>query len=525
VYVGRCDAILSPRVAFVHRPPHPTGPHAMTTALRLTAARTALACLLAGGLSAAAGLAAPARGHEVPARVTVHAFVKPDGQRLLVLLRVPLEAMRDIEFALYGPGYLDVAGTTPQLAGAARVWILDYLEIYEDGRRLEAGDVARVRISLPSDRSFTSWDAALAHVHAAPIADDVQLPWNQALFDVLLEYPIASPQSQFTVRPLLAHLGLTTVTVLRFVPRDGVERVFQYTGDPGLVRLEPRWHHASLHFVKLGFRHILGGIDHLLFILCLVIPFRKLRSLVLIVTAFTVAHSITLIAAALGVVPAALWFAPLIETLTAASIVYMALENIVGARLGRRWAIAFAFGLVHGFGFSFVLRESLQFAGGHLIASLLAFNIGVELGQVLVLLLLVPALNALYAWLERGREPVAAGAALPRVQTEARMTTERMTAGRMTTERVGVVILSAIVAHTAWHWMAERWGELRQYSFAWPAADAALVADVLRALMLLVIAAGAAWLMHGLARRLVRGPVDVRTGVADATPVGDVSSV
>ena len=81
--------------------------------------------------------------------------------------------------------------------------------------------------------------------------------------------------------------------------------------------------------------HILEGTDHLLFLLCLVIPFRRLRPLVVIVTSFTVAHSITLIASAFGFGPDALWFPPLIETLIAVSIVYMALENIVYAALGR----------------------------------------------------------------------------------------------------------------------------------------------------------------------------------------------
>ena len=98
--------------------------------------------------------------------------------------------------------------------------------------------------------------------------------------------------------------------------------------------------------MKLGFFHILDGADHLLFLGCLVIPFRRLRSLIAVVTAFTVAHSITLIASAYNFAPDALWFPPLIETLIATSIVYMALENIVGPRLERRWRIAFLFGLV-----------------------------------------------------------------------------------------------------------------------------------------------------------------------------------
>src|SRR4029078_11504698 len=135
------------------------------------------------------------------------------------------------------------------------------------------------------------------------------------------------------------------------------ERAFEFTGNPGLVRLDPRWHQAALRFVRLGIGHILDGTAHLLFLACLVIPFRRIRPLVVIVTAFTLAHSLTLIAAASGFVPDALWFTPLIETLIAASILYMALENIVGVNsLQRRWALAFGFGLVHGFGFSFALR-------------------------------------------------------------------------------------------------------------------------------------------------------------------------
>src|SRR5439155_21215780 len=143
---------------------------------------------------------------------------------------------------------------------------------------------------------------------------------------------------------------------------------------------------------QLGFAHILDGIDHLLFIICLVIPFRKVRPLIVIITSFTVAHSITLIASAAGYAPSALWFPPLIEVLIALSIVYMALENIVGARLERRWLIAFGFGLVHGFGFAFALRQSLQFAGSHLATSLVSFNVGVEIGQLFVLAIALPVL-------------------------------------------------------------------------------------------------------------------------------------
>ena len=122
----------------------------------------------------------------------------------------------------------------------------------------------------------------------------------------------------------------------------------------------------------------MGGFDHLLFIFCLAIPVRRWRALAAIVTAFTAAHSITIVASAYGFAPTGDWFPPLVESLIALSIVYMALENILGKpeRLRHRWMLAFGFGLVHGFAFSFALSESLQFAGSHLITSLAAFNIG-----------------------------------------------------------------------------------------------------------------------------------------------------
>jgi uncharacterized membrane-anchored protein YitT (DUF2179 family) len=256
---------------------------------------------------------------------------------------------------------------------------------------------------------------------------------------------------------------------LRFLPPNGAVRALEYTGDPGLVRLDPRWYQAAFRFVDLGFHHILDGTDHLLFLFCLVIPFRKLRALIPIVTAFTVAHSITLIASAYNLAPDALWFPPLIETLIAASIVYMALENIVGAAtVHRRWIIAFCFGLVHGFGFSFVLRETLQFAGTHMLASLLSFNIGVELGQLLVLILMIPALEFLFR--------------------------------RVVAERMGVIVLSAIVAHTAWHWMIDRYAVFRQFNITMPEFNQQFVMTLLHWAMAIVAIALLLWIVSTLLR-------------------------
>ena len=413
-----------------------------------------------------------ALAHDIPSDVTVQAFVKPSGEHMQLLVRAPLMAMRDIEFPERGPGYLDLARVDTSLREAATLWISGAIEVYEGDARLPNPRVVETRVSLQSDRSFSSYEDALAHLTGPGLAKDTQVYWDQAMLDVLFEYPIHSDQSRFSIHPGLGRLGEHVVIVLRFLPPGGAVRAFEFLGDPGLVRLDPQWYQAALRFVKLGFFHILDGTDHLLFLFCLVIPFRRLRGLIPVVTAFTVAHSITLIASAYNFAPNSLWFPPLIEMLIAISIVYMALENIVGATgVQHRWMIAFGFGLVHGFGFSFVLRQTLQFAGSHLLTSLLSFNIGVELGQLLMLILFIPALELLFRF--------------------------------VVAERMGTIILSALVAHTAWHWMTERANVLRQYRFQWPTVSAAVLASSVRWMMLIVILSGLVWLVFGVLRRLV----------------------
>ena len=412
-----------------------------------------------------------APAHDIPNDLTIHAFVKPAGGRLQLLVRVPLKAIRDLEFPEWRRGYLDVEKLAVKLPDAATLWISNFVEIYEEDTRLPKPRLAATKVSLESDTSFASFEEALAHITGPGLTNNANVVWNQVLFDVLLEYPIHSDRSRFSIRPGLERLAARVVTVLRFLPPGGAERAYQFLGDPGRVPLDPRWHQVAWRFVEMGFFHILDGTDHLLFLVCLVIPLRRLRPLILVVTAFTVAHSFTLIASAYNFAPNALWFPPLIETLIAISIVYMALENIVWAgTAGRRWIIAFGFGLVHGFGFSFALRENLQFAGSHLLTSLVSFNIGVELGQLLALLLLIPLLEALFRF--------------------------------VVAERMGTIILSALVAHTGWHWMIERASRLRQFKFEWPVQDAASLASAMRWLMWIVILAGLVYAVRSVRERV-----------------------
>ena len=145
-------------------------------------------------------------------------------------------------------------------------------------------------------------------------------------------------------------------------------------------------------FVLLGVEHILSGYDHLLFLVALLLSGGTLLALLKIVTAFTVAHSVTLSLAVLDLVALP---DRLVEAVIALSIAFVAAENLAPRpAVGRRWLVSFAFGLVHGFGFSSALRE-LGLGRENLVVSLLSFNVGVELGQALVIAALLPLLALL----------------------------------------------------------------------------------------------------------------------------------
>jgi hypothetical protein len=423
-------------------------------------ARLALAVLLAGILLPTGAVVA----HEIPSDVSIRLFLKPEGERLTVLIRVPLTAMRDMDFPTRGPGYLVLDGIEPQLEDAVRLWLIGDLALFEEDERLAAPLIRAVRVALPSDRSFDDFEQAYQAILQRPLDRTTSLYWEQALLDVMLSYPIRSDRSRFALASGLERLGIRTRTEVRFLPPDRAPRSIGFTGNPGRLNLEPGPLEVFGRFLATGFEHVLDGTDHLLFLFALVIPLHSLRRLVVVVSAFTLAHSLTLAATALQLVPEALWFPPLVELLIAASIVWMVVENLLRRPLAGRWRIAFLFGLVHGFGFSFALTEALQLAGDRVLVSLAGFNLGIELGALLVIGLLVPVLRLAYRWLPE------TGLAL---------------------------LLSVLVGHSAWHWLLERWELLAVHSLTVPALDAALLLGVMRWTMLGLVAALLIWLLKG----------------------------
>ncbi len=141
-------------------------------------------------------------------------------------------------------------------------------------------------------------------------------------------------------------------------------------------------------FAALGIEHILTGYDHLLFLAGLLVVARRWSDVVKTITAFTVAHSITLALAALNVIAVP---GSVVEPLIAASVVYVGLENLLRPIPGSRWKLTFAFGLVHGLGFAAILSGlGIGTSGESLVVPLASFNAGVEVGQIAVAAVLVP---------------------------------------------------------------------------------------------------------------------------------------
>jgi hypothetical protein len=383
-----------------------------------------LLCLTVPGLQA----------HELPQRVGIRMFVVLQEQSVDILLRVPLEAMRDVDFPLTPEGYLRIADAAPALREAAGLWVVDAIALREEGQALPPTDWA-ARLALPGDRGFDSPAAAQAQFAGPPLAADTQLYWRQAMLDVRIRYALAraAAPGALTLDAALRQLGGSIRVDLLLVNAAGDEHLLRFDGDVRDLALLPTWWGVALEFLREGFVHILGGLDHLLFLVCLVLPLRRFWPLLQAITAFTVAHSLTLAAAALDWVPQALWFPSLVEFVIALSIVFLAVENALRSEFRWRWVTAFVFGLAHGFGFAGLLRETLQFAQGQQLVALAAFNLGVEFGQLAVLALLLPLL----LWLLR----------------------------RTDSERVTVMVVSLIVAHTGWHWMSDRFELLRGYFF------------------------------------------------------------
>lgn len=283
-----------------------------------------------------------------------------------------------------------------------------------------AGQTVRFAITFPTDALATDGsvrdlsdvaDAVAQHVRitsdgtdCASVPPEVRLPApERASFDVVVHYACAVPVRNLEIRDGLdAVLGADYHTIADIEWPGGARRVvFEQDQRSASVSLaddageETQAAAGTLaSYFALGVEHILLGLDHVLFVIALILPGGRLLSLAAMITAFTVAHSITLALSVLDIMTVPAW---IVEPVIALSIAYVAFENLaMRSAVSRRWAVSFIFGLVHGFGFAGALAE-VGLPASALVAALVGFNLGVEAGQLLIIAVLL----ALLVWLQK----------------------------------------------------------------------------------------------------------------------------
>jgi len=284
-----------------------------------------------------------------------------------------------------------------------------------------AGQSVRYALSVPAEglgdatRDLREFAAAVAR-HVAIEADGAACAGvpsetrppsaGRASIEVVVLYACAAPIRNLSIRDGIdALLGVDHHTIADIQWSGGARQVVFEKGQRSTSiaitgsAAEDTSKGRFVFYLGLGVEHIIGGIDHLLFLLALLALSTSLWQTVKIVTAFTVAHSITLSLAALGMVDVP---SSIVEPLIAASIVWVAVENLVAPTgVGRRWLIAAIFGLIHGLGFASALAE-VGLPRDALVRALIGFNIGVELGQLAFVAVVMPPL----VWASRpGRLP------------------------------------------------------------------------------------------------------------------------
>ena len=261
------------------------------------------------------------------------------------------------------------------------------VRIYKNGSQPDFATLDDARKSFQLEPSFDSFEQG---VYVGDTTVDVLLRYTSE--DAVYNYALSS-----NLNPGLPDQDETANLVLDYSP-SGVQ-VFRARGLLHVPVVVTRSvFDAVITFIKEGVKHILEGLDHVLFVICLVLGAMHIRPLLWRITGFTIGHSITLSLGFFGFVPAAAWFVPAVETGIALSIIYVAVVAVLpdlkpGFQANKNeWTVVTVTGLIgllHGLGFSFVLQNILQVTSPNIWQSLLAFNIGVEIGQVLIVMVAV----------------------------------------------------------------------------------------------------------------------------------------
>lgn len=287
---------------------------------------------------------------------------------------------------------VDVEALRNDPIGVGRI-AADDLTIEITGERLPL-DVVSVRVhpngAEPGFATRAEAEAALSGGSAFPV-DAGETYVGNALVDLHLRGPAAGGVGDYRIsvssNPGLPGQEETANLLLDY--RDGSPRTYRSRGlmeTP--IHVSGSAFAAASTFVIEGIRHILEGLDHVLFVICMILGAATLRSLVARVSGFTLGHTVTLILGFFGLAPQGAWFIPAVETSIALSIIFAAADAVIrpinDLHNGRYVVITALIGLLHGFGFSFMLQNILQVDAPNVWQSLFAFNIGVEVGQLII---------------------------------------------------------------------------------------------------------------------------------------------
>lgn len=386
--------------------------------------RLIVALALAALLSAPR--AASANGADLPAEVVLQAYVKQEEKRALLLFRVPLDLLASFGLPKRGPGYLDLARIDERLQAVAAASARQ-IELRANGAQL-APVTRHARISLLSDPSFRDYDAARAHLEGPRLPPDTDLFWNQGFFDTMLEFPLGEAPARLSIRVNVApELGQRLRLELEFLPLGIAPHRFALTGGSGWIALEPRWYEAAAQFAWTG---VAAGatLERLITLLCLVAPFRRLRSALLLAAAWVILQSLALTAAPVAGLAAMRGVAALFEGVLPAVVFLLAIGNLAAPSLRWRFLASALLGALGGLALVPTLNTAWQFSGTHPFIAALSFNIGVALAQF-------------------------GGAALA-------WAVLRCVVDRVLGAPLDVVVASAVAGHLGWHWMFERGHEL-----------------------------------------------------------------
>lgn len=394
------------------------------------------------------------------------AYVRVEPGQVRLLVRIPLHQLGEVGFVT---SRREIQVRASESAIARALLAIDAWFALADGGARLASTSARARLSLPSDQSFDSYDRARAHVEQAPAPSEA-VYLGQGFLDASLTFQPVAPTSGLSMRLYPSALFPSAVSAaVQHLPSHGAERSLVVTGAAGWIGFEPSAADAAWWFLRSGLQHVSTNTPYLLLLFCLMLRAGPIERVWPMAAMLSVGRSAAVIGTAFSLASLGRWVEPPLEAAATASIAGVMLAGLVGLELRRRYGVVALLGLLHGLVFSFALRDQLPLAANHRLMAAIAFNVGLEAGQLGV----AAASIALSARATRGRQvtPVAIiavtalGAHLVWHMAIDQGAT-LWTSGVGGADRASALILArwvagVTVAVAGAHWLARRWQGLR----------------------------------------------------------------